>query len=129
MAKKKNDDKKTVDDDNKKTIEEINKDLSQENINVNKAKKKKVKTLVALILIVIIFDTVVILYYFKPSSDFSILNSTDNIVSGSKCVDGTPEETCSKEKPFFCYKGQLLKKAYTCGCPPGYKIDFQDCKR
>lgn len=44
------------------------------------------------------------------------------------CSDNTLYDKCSKEKPLYCYNGNLTKKAATCGCPKGYTVEFQDCR-
>lgn len=33
-----------------------------------------------------------------------------------KCNDGTLHEQCSDIKPYYCFKGDLIKKASICGC-------------
>lgn len=45
-----------------------------------------------------------------------------------KCSDGTLYNECSTNKPYYCYEGDLVRKAATCGCPEGYPVNFQDCK-
>jgi len=38
----------------------------------------------------------------------------------NKCVDGTPLNTCSQAKPYYCDKyGYLIQKPNVCGCPSG----------
>lgn len=34
-----------------------------------------------------------------------------------RCGDGTPYDSCSKDKPYYCENGQLIEKASFCGCP------------
>ena len=45
------------------------------------------------------------------------------------CSDGTLYNHCSKEKPYYCLNGTLVKKASICGCPAGYKINGDDCEK
>ena len=54
---------------------------------------------------------------------------TPGFVEGKTCEDGTALNECSEKKPLFCYNGQLLEKAHTCGCPEGLKINFQSCEK
>lgn len=136
MAKKKNKENEielVMQDTNSLNVEDKDIKKQKSEVSSEKIKKQKVKILIALIIIVIIIDVASLIYYFKPFSNLSNFNSseTDSLENYnlSRCEDGTPEESCSKEKPYFCYKGQLLKKAYTCGCPLGYKVNFQDCKK
>jgi hypothetical protein len=35
------------------------------------------------------------------------------------CNDGTPHDTCSATKPYYCFDGRLSVNVETCGCPPG----------
>ena len=98
-------------------------------------KKSYLKTLVILIIALVIVDSISLIYYYKPNISFNFgsnsnksNNSNNIVVKDSKCEDGTLFDSCSNNKPFYCYQGQLLKKAATCGCPEGYKIAFQDCK-
>lgn len=82
----------------------------------------KITILVILIVAIIVID--IYSYFYFQKFNFRGLEITD-----IKCEDGTINGTCSKEKPFYCYNKELLKKAFTCGCPKGYKIYFQDCKK
>ena len=36
------------------------------------------------------------------------------------CGDGTPYNSCSSTKPYFCLDGELMDLAYICGCPDGF---------
>jgi len=103
------------------------------NQNLTSRKKSPVKTLVILIILILLVDVVFFLAYLKPDlkttlSNFFKPRVVDN-PSTLKCNDGTPYNSCAKNKPYYCYNGELLKSAYNCGCPEGYKIDFQDCKK
>jgi len=47
-------------------------------------------------------------------------------VDNSTCYDGTPLNTCSVTKPYYCesftgifYAGRLIQDSQTCGCPEG----------
>lgn len=101
-------------------------------------KKKSVKILVILILVILVIDIIsVIAYYrpdfssvfkFKPKTDAASDNTSSNDVGTGKCEDGTLEGKCSKKQPYYCYQGQLVKKASECGCPVGWVKDFQGCK-
>lgn len=104
---------------------------SSETHEKKKSKKGLVASLVILIIIILVIDIACYIVIFKPDFSFNFGNSGsgDGIVSGDKCSDGTAYNSCSKNKPFFCYKGELVKKAAECGCPSGYVKDFQDCVR
>ena len=49
-------------------------------------------------------------------------------VNHLNCSDGTLYNHCSKEKPYYCLNGTLIKKASICGCPTDYKIRGDDCE-
>lgn len=97
-------------------------------------KRKYVNVLVLLVILVIVIDLIAFIYYIKPDFDFLKFKSSNVVSNGNtkpvngKCSDGTKEGACSTNKPYICYNGELLKSAYACGCPEGYKVDFQDCK-
>lgn len=95
----------------------------------DKNKKSKIKVLVFLILIIIIVDLSTFFYYLYPIPNFNDFSDNSGDNKELICKDGTPNEKCSQEKPYYCYNGELVKKAFTCGCPKGYKVDFQDCKK
>ncbi len=130
---------KLVKKENEESKEKANEPKEVDNIEENNEKKdinypklKKLKVLVYLIIIIVVLDALVLLYFLKPNFDFfeKSNNITEKVTTnGLACKDGTPNEKCSIEKPYYCYKGELLKKAFTCGCPIGYKADFQDCKK
>ena len=83
-----------------------------------------VKSLLILVILLIILDAVSLYFYYKPD----LFSSSNNYSSdGPNCKDGTPYDECAKEKPYFCYQGELLKSAFSCGCPEGYEVNFQDC--
>lgn len=98
-------------------------------------KKKGIRALVILIIILLIIDIGSLYFYYKPDLSGFFKSSTGNIIDNNdfektgKCSDGTVSNTCSKNKPYFCYEGDLIKKAATCGCPSGYKVSFQDCMK
>ncbi|MEM0465522.1 MAG: hypothetical protein QXW97_02365 [Candidatus Pacearchaeota archaeon] len=99
-------------------------------------RKKYKKILVALIITVFIIDLIAFIFYYKPDiklffknnlGNSSINENNSNLIGNKKCSDGTLEGECSRKQPYFCYEGQLIKKASQCGCPVGWKRDFQDC--
>lgn len=117
-------------------LEGDSEDYTEEKPVSRKRKNKYVRLLVILIIILLVVDVISVIAYYKP--DFSNMikfntpgssaNKSDKSVnSNAKCSDGTTNDSCSKNKPFYCYNGQLLKKAASCGCPNGYKQDFQSC--
>lgn len=87
------------------------------------AKKNHLKTLVTLIIILIIIDLIFLFWYFKPDMKTTLSNIfkakvvADTPSKNQKCSDGTAYGSCSKNKPYYCYNGELIKKAATCGCP------------
>ncbi|MBS3075269.1 hypothetical protein J4429_02300 [Candidatus Pacearchaeota archaeon] len=101
-----------------------------------KPMKKEIKVLVILVIILLIVDVLSLYLYYKPDlSEFTnffkfksgkVVEDSNN---SNECKDGTMQDSCSKDKPYYCVDGNLLKKAATCGCPSGYKLDFQDCKK
>ncbi len=141
-------------EDIKKRIRELEKEVdrrfkAEEKINQEKQdsdktdnvfdKKKYVRILVILVIIILVMDIIALVAYYKP--DFSGIfksssgnnadsdSSPNNVAARGECKDGTREGECSRNKPYFCYQGELVKKAAGCGCPSGYKLDFQDCKK
>jgi len=118
-----------------KTVYEIKEEKNYSKKEGEGGNKKYVKILVTLIIILLIIDIISLVAYYKP--DFSsmiksnnsvkINESSSNNINVKKCSDGTLIGGCSQQKPLFCYNGELLKNAAVCGCPSGYKIDFQSC--
>lgn len=105
--------------------------------NLKEPKNRYARVLVILIIILLIVDIISIVVYYKPNFlnlvKFNFGNSSS---SGSnsgnlagKCSDGTKEGGCSKNKPYFCYSGELVLNAPACGCPSGYVLDFRSCKK
>ncbi len=41
-----------------------------------------------------------------------------------ECGDGTPYDSCSIDKPYFCDEGVLVENATRCGCPSSENFDF-----
>ena len=95
-----------------------------------KKKKSYVGWLIFLVILLIALDLISLYVVYKPDmSNFSnFFKFTGKATQTLKCEDGTAYNSCSKNKPYYCYDGQLLKNANTCGCPSGYIIDFQTCK-
>ena len=119
----------------KEKVEEkpIEKPIEKE---VHKKKRSYGKILVFLIIIILIVDLLSLYFYYKPNVNLNFISSLKSRISStykditkSKCKDGTLSDTCSNDKPYYCYNGELLKKAATCGCPSGYNVNFQDCKK
>lgn len=44
-----------------------------------------------------------------------------------KCTDGTLYGQCSTNKPKYCENGNLIDRAFICGCHSGYKISDNQC--
>ncbi len=103
-------------------------DVQKEENKKRSGRKRGIKALVFLLVLLFVVDALSLYAYYKPElPKFTGFSSVDESVP--KCKDKTPEGECSKEKPYYCSEGELLKKAYTCGCPAGYKVDFQGCKK
>jgi hypothetical protein len=102
--------------------------LSEKQISMDRG---ALRTIILLIIILIVVDFFSIIVYLSMNNKINFNNSkSDNKVAVSgECKDGTKYNECSINKPFFCYEGNLLRKAASCGCPPGYKPDFQECKK
>jgi hypothetical protein len=110
----------------------------ENNDNSDKSEEKKIKPiknpvrlLVFLIILLVIVNLLTLYAYYKPDLG-KVMNffkfKTANAVNDSKCPDGTLDNKCSKNKPYYCYQKELVKKAGTCGCPEGYEKNFQDCQ-
>jgi hypothetical protein len=120
---------------------DIDKYISKRNKRIERSSVKKtgnnyVRLLVIFVIILVVVDILSVIGYYRP--DFSKIikfnnpsnpNTTNNNGQNSpaKCSDGTSEGACSKNKPLYCYNGELSKNARICGCPTGYKLDFQSC--
>ncbi|MBS3080085.1 hypothetical protein J4221_01320 [Candidatus Pacearchaeota archaeon] len=124
---------KKTKDNKEKSEEEIVEEIYKEEKETKH--KKPYFTLVFLILMLVIFDIISFSYLgLFNLSLFNLgngVNNSDNIqedFDDKKCSDGTLYNNCSEDKPYYCYNGELIKKAFTCGCPEGYEVDFQDCK-
>ena len=127
----------------KQRVEELGKDIDKyinkrtrriERPIAKKYNRKYVWILVMLIIILLVVDVISMIAYYKPdlsgffkSNNPNSSSSSNKTGIGTKCSDGTIEGSCSKIKPMFCYQGKLMKSAKMCGCPTGYKQDFQDC--
>ncbi|VVB78323.1 Uncharacterised protein [uncultured archaeon] len=101
-----------------------------------KVKNKYTRVLVILVILILVLDLFSLYFYYKPHFNLNFLGSMKSKISEGyssitthKCNDGTPYDQCSVKKPYYCYDGELLKKAATCGCPEGYKLSFQDCRK
>jgi len=129
-----------VDEENEKKSDDLIKEKKEEkglesgeDVLEKKVEKKKdyIFILVILLIILLVID-IITLYFFRPDL-FNFLKFQPKVIEVDKevlrCSDGTPYDSCSKNKPYYCHNGELLKKAYTCGCPEGYITDFQDCKK
>ncbi len=44
------------------------------------------------------------------------------------CTDGTFYSHCSKDEPYYCLNGTLVKNSTVCGCPYDYRIKGDDCE-
>lgn len=101
--------------------------------------------LIILVVLVILIDVITVFAYYKPSISLpkvavstiylpsficrcNAASSAATGAGGKVCSDGTAIGSCSTNKPYYCYNGELLKSAHACGCPTGYVQDFQDCK-
>ena len=88
--------------------------------------------LVVLVILLLVVDILSLAVYYKPNFNFLSNPVNGNVVSqtsgSSTCSDGTLNGICSKNKPYYCDNGNLVKSAYHCGCPSGYVVSFQDCK-
>lgn len=141
MVKKESEKKKEEIERLKKRIEKLERETGEESYEEklkeeHDDKKKYIRILVILVIIILIVDIISLIAYYKPdflkwtknnNSDKTNDNNSGSSTNGKKCLDGTLSGSCSKEKPFFCYNGELLKNANVCGCPSGYRLDFQSC--
>jgi hypothetical protein len=114
--------------------EEIKQEVSEK--PASKVRGRKAFWIITvLIVIVLVIDVIAVIYYSNPNFVTDIKTTTGSVVKsfgnngGNKCNDGTVYDSCSKEKPLYCYNGELLAKAPICGCPNGYEVDFQTCKK
>jgi hypothetical protein len=131
--------------------EVVNKSLENQ-ITKNSSEIKKenlshhdLKVLTILVIILLVIDFSAYFIYYKPEINFDFIkniklpqidstsknsintNNKETSTNTKKCNDGTSYNNCSKDKPKYCYEGELLNKASLCGCPKDYKVSFQDC--
>jgi hypothetical protein len=85
-----------------------------------KNNSKKIWIIIGIIISIIFF--LLIISVFLNNSKVS-----EQEYTGPRCGDGTPFNSCSNDKPLYCYDGVLENKASECGCPEGYQKDFQSC--
>ena len=117
----------------KKIEGKVKKKNSEYETEYSEEMNRNFRLLLILIAILLISDIFFIYMIYKPdlSGLFSLKkdNNNDTFVNDSvkRCYDGTKFGECSKNKPYICYEGYLIKSAYFCGCPEGYRVDFQDC--
>jgi len=65
-------------------------------------------------------------YYF--TSDISVLQDVQSALNMPvSCNDGTPADTCSANRPFYCSNGTLVERATFCGCSQGYAMRGEGC--
>jgi PKD repeat protein len=50
------------------------------------------------------------------------------VKSVTKCTDGTFNNECSSEKPYYCMNGSLVEKCLVCGCEKGECMDDGSCR-
>ncbi len=71
--------------------------------------------------IIIIILGIIILFVFTTSK------SNSNFQTVPTCGDGTFYNTCSLDKPYYCYTGILTKNVLSCGCPDVLTRQGIDC--
>jgi len=54
-------------------------------------------------------------------------SSSESIKPLQKCGDGTFENYCSLNKPYFCSEGILVKNISYCGCPDSFRFSEGKC--
>lgn len=62
---------------------------------------------------------------------YLLLNSSGKVSffgTTLNCSDGTLYNHCSKDKPFYCFNGTLIKNSSICGCPYDYRPKQDDCE-
>lgn len=105
---------------------------TSENIKTPRPSRKSVRTLIFLVVLVLLLDGISLFVYYHPDGlsmeSFQGLIVRDNQDSFSDCSDGTKLDSCSNQKPYFCYEGRLVEMPSDCGCPEGYTRNFQSCE-
>jgi hypothetical protein len=89
-------------------------------INARKEKQKASSAWVSIIIAILIISTIVYL-------DFSNRIPTEVVPLTLNCSDGTNNNKCSNNKPFFCRNGSLEEKPTICGCPEGKRLYSNNC--
>lgn len=69
----------------------------------------------------ILVVVLIILAFFLFYSPF------EDLITVSRCGDGTFEDYCSLKKPFFCKDLVLSEDASSCGCPDSFRFDNGSC--
>jgi predicted nucleic acid-binding Zn ribbon protein len=114
--------------------EESSKEPADKKMHV---RKRALKILVFLLAAMIVINIVSVIFYLGVDFSFlkfdfvdsSATKNASELLKEGKCKDGTLFNECSKTQPLFCYNGELLEKAFSCGCPDGYVVEFQGCKK
>lgn len=129
MAKEKKEEIKLGDSEEKREI-----------IHSNMLDKNTLAVLIVLVALLLIIDFSVAIFYFGNGIDFnwnfggnnndsSNGDNNENSNTLTKCNSETLYTGCLDKKPQYCYQGELVNRASICGCPEGYKRDFNDCVR
>ncbi|HJW96759.1 MAG TPA: hypothetical protein VJ485_01190 [archaeon] len=80
-----------------------------------------------LILGILIAGLAAIAYLGSGTAFFRDVQTYLNIPIG--CNDGTHDEECSANRPYYCNNGVLMEKASVCGCAQGLVLAGDICRR
>jgi hypothetical protein len=76
----------------------------------NSSSNRKFKLFFLFLFILIIIIGIIFLLFIFPKSN-------SNVTAIPTCGDGSFYNTCSLDKPYYCYKGILTENVLSCGCP------------
>lgn len=71
----------------------------------------------------LIFTLFVVVLFILFSGGFGLVQLIENKLHSqeeSVCGDGTPYDSCSLTKPYFCLNGKLIDYVSVCGCPDNF---------
>ncbi len=69
---------------------------------------------------IIVIGIVAMIFFFTPQNN-------SNVLPISTCGDGSFYNTCSLDKPYYCYRGILTENVLSCGCPDVLTRQGIDC--
>ena len=86
----------------------------------NLSSNRNLKIFLLSFVFLIILGIIILIIYMTPSSG-------SNIQAVPTCGDGSFYNTCSLDKPYYCYSGILTENVLSCGCPDALMRQGLNC--